>query len=121
MTNEIETEIEAVVADVKTELTEIKTELTPEIKTAENDAKAIGSAALSYIQTNGLTDLYAIATSVLTSIASGTAWSTVLSTVVTQGEAAGITIAKGAESVVVAQAQADLIAAGTLAAPSTAV
>lgn len=107
MTNAIFEKIDAFIAS-------LKAEFTPEIKTVENDAKAIGASALAYIENNGLNDLYTIATSVLSSVASGTAWGTVLSAVVTQGEAAGITIVKGAESVVVAQAQADLIAIGTI-------
>lgn len=107
----------AILQDIEDFFTSLKTKYTPEIKTAENDAKAIGASALAYIETNGLKDLYAIATGVLTSIATDTPWGSVLATVVTQGEAAGIAIAKGAESVVVAQAQADLIAAGTITAP----
>ena len=110
-----------VITWLETQLANLKAEFTPEIKTVENDAKAIGAAALSYIETNGLKDLYTIAMSALTGAATGTPFTTILSTVVTQGEAAGITIAKGAEAVVVAQAQADLVAAGTLPSPSTGV
>lgn len=102
-----------VIAWLESELAKFR----PEIKIAENDAKAIGSSAVNYIKANGLSDLYQIATTVLTSIAAATPWTTVLSTVVSQGEAAGIAIAKGAEVVVVGQAQADLIAAGTLLPP----
>jgi hypothetical protein len=111
--------IAELLADAEALVAKAKTALSPEIKTAENDAKAIGEAALSYIEQNGLTDLYSIATSALAGAATGTSFTAVLSDVVTQGEAAGITIAKGAEAVVVAQAQADLVAAGTLASPST--
>ena len=91
----------------------------PAVKTVETDAEAIGSAALAYIKSNALSDLYAIAKSALLGAATGTPWATVAATVVSQGEAAGITIAKGAETIVLAQAQADLIAAGSLVAPST--
>lgn len=109
----------AIIADIEAKLEELKVSFSPEIKTAENDLKAIGASAVSYIESNGLKDLYTIAMSVLTGAATGTPYTTVLASVVTQGEAAGISIAKGAEAVVVAQAQADLIAAGTLASPST--
>ena len=109
----------AIIAEIEAKLAELKASFSPEIKTAENDLKAIGASALAYIDTNGLKDLYTIAMSVLTGAATGTPYTTVLASVVTQGEAAGISIAKGAEAVVVAQAQADLIAAGTLVSPST--
>lgn len=112
MTAEIITEFENF-------LTGLKAKFSPKIKTVENDAKAIGASALSYIENNGLTALYTIAMSELTGVAAGTPYTTLLASVVTQGEAAGISIAKGAEAVVVGQAQADLIAAGTLASPST--
>jgi phage host-nuclease inhibitor protein Gam len=114
MTNAVIAELESVVA-------KIKAEFTPQIKTAENDLKAIGASALSYIESNGLTALYSIATAALSGAATGTPFTSILADVVTQGEAAGITIAKGAEAVVVAQAQADLVAAGSLASPSTGV
>ncbi len=89
------------------------------VQTVETDAVAIGTATLNFIKTNGLTDLYNIALAALTGAATGTPWATIGATVVTQGEAAGISIAKGAESIVLAQAQADLIAAGTIVAPTS--
>lgn len=107
----------SILADAKALVAKIESEFSPQIKIAENDAKAIGAATLSFIETNGLKDLYTIAMTVLTNVASSTPWVTVLATVVSQGEAAGIAIAKGAESVVVSQAQADLIATGTIPAP----
>ena len=57
--------------------------------------------------------------SVLTGAATGTSFAAIGASVVAQGEGAGISIAKGAESIVIAQAQADLVAAGTIAAPTT--
>ena len=38
-----------VITWLETQLANLKAEFTPEIKTVENDAKAIGAAALSYI------------------------------------------------------------------------
>lgn len=113
MTNvfeELVTDAEALVAKLKTNTV---------VATVETDLKAIGASAGNYIKNNGLTALYAIAMSVLTGAATGTPWATIGATVVTQGEAAGISIAKGAESIVLAQAQADLVAAGAIVAPTT--
>lgn len=107
----------AVIAYLKAELA--KFESNPTVETVENDVKAIGVSALNYIKSNGLTDLYNIALSALTGAATGTSFATVAATVVKQGEEAGITIAKGAESVVLAQAQADLVAQGAIVAPTT--
>lgn len=89
------------------------------VQTVETDAKAIGESALTFIKTQGLADLYKIALAALAGAATGTPWATIGAAVVSQGEAAGITIAKGAESIVLAQAQADLIAAGSIIAPTS--
>ena len=91
----------------------------PVVETAETDAKEIGSETLAYIKANALTDLIAIAKSALLGMATGTPYATILSTVATEGEAAGIAIAKGSEAVVVAAAQADLLATGQINAVST--
>jgi hypothetical protein len=107
----------AIITYLKAELA--KFESNPDVETVETDAKAIGVSALNYIKSNGLTDLYNIALAALTSAATGTSFAAVAATVVSQGEAAGITIAKGAESVVLAQAQADLVAQGAIVAPTT--
>lgn len=89
------------------------------VKEVEEDAEAIGSATLNYIKDNGLQALYKMALGLLAGIASGTPWATVGAALVAQGEAAGITIAKGAEAIVLAQAQADLIAIGQITSPTT--
>lgn len=91
----------------------------PVVHEAEIKAKAIGSSSLTYIETNALHDFYQICLALLAGAATGTPWATLGATAVAQGEAAGIAIAKGAESIVLAQAQADLIAAGTIVAPTT--
>lgn len=83
------------------------------------DGDAIGSATLTFIKTNALTDLYNIALAVLAGAATGTPWAELGATVVSQGEAAGIAIAKGAEAIVLGQAQVDLIAAGKLVSPTS--
>ncbi len=104
-----------IVAWLKAELTKFR----PEIKIVENEGHAIVSASISYIEKNGLQAVYGLATALLTGAATGTPWATLMASLLAQAETAGITIAKGAESIVLGQAQADLIAAGTLIAPST--
>lgn len=103
--------------DVTNLLAKIKS--SPVVKTVETDVVAIGKSALSYIENNGLQDLYKIALAALTGAATGTSFVAIGATVLAQGEAAGITIAKGAEAVVLAQAQADLVAAGSLVSPTS--
>lgn len=105
---------DTIIAAIEAGFEKLAATFKPEVKAVETDTVAIGSAALAYISTNGLKDLYTIALTALTNVATGTSYPAVLAEVVAQGEAAGITIAKGAESVVVAQAQADLIATGTI-------
>lgn len=109
----------AIITDIENLLAKLKADTAPEVAAVETDVEAAGSAAWAYIKANGLTDLIAIAKSALLGVATGTSYATILATVVTEGESAGITIAKGAESIVVAAAQADLIAVGQLPAPST--
>jgi hypothetical protein len=106
-----------VVTWLKSELA--KFEGSTAVKTVETDVEAAGTSAVSYIKTNLLTELYTLGKSLLLGAATGTSWATLAATLLAQGEAAGLTIAKGAETIVLAQAQADLIAAGSLAAPST--
>lgn len=104
---------------LQNEITKLEAAFGPEVKAVEADVEAIGAATLSFIKSQGLQDLYQIALAALTGAATGTPWATVAATVVSQGEAAGMTIAKGAETIVLAQAQADLISAGKLIAPNT--
>lgn len=108
----------AFIGDVDAFFAKIKAEFAPVAGIAVSDAEAIGDAAFNYIKTNGLADLYKIATAALLGAATGAPWATTLATVVSQGESAGVAIAKGAEAVVLAQAQADLMAAGSLVTPT---
>ncbi len=107
----------AVILDVEDFINKIKAEFQPEVKAVENDVKAAGSAALAYIEKNGLQDLYQIALTVVGAAATGTPWGTVLATVVSTAVTDGKAIEAGAVAVVTAQAQADLVAAGTLLPP----
>lgn len=117
MTNFLSTELDAAETAFGNLIAKLKSSTV--VQTAETDAEAIGSATLAYIKQNALTDLYQIAIAALTGAATGTPWATIGATVVSQGETAGITIAKGAESIVIALAQADLIAQGKLVAPTS--
>lgn len=86
-------------------------------ETVKTDVEATVSASWSYIKTNGLQDAYQIALSAVQGAIAGTPWLTVLATIESQIVAAGKQIEKGALAIVGAQAQADLIAAGTLLPP----
>ena len=96
----------------------LKAKLSPaaqaDVKAVQNAGHEIVTDAVSYIETNGLQDLETIASGVLTSVATGTPWATILASVKVAGEAAGKSLAAGAVAVVTAKAQADLIAVGKL-------
>lgn len=85
----------------------------------EEEGEALIQSGWNYIKTNGLMAAYTICVSVVKGAATGTPWATLCATAVEQIEQAGITIFKGAETIMMAQAQADLIAAGKIIAPST--
>ena len=109
----------SVIAWLEAKLSELKTN--PVVETVETDVEAIGSSAIAYIEQNGGKAAYSLAMSFLAGVATGTPWATIGADFLTQAETAGITIAKGAESVILAQAQADLVAQGTIVAPTTGV
>lgn len=111
----------AIITDIENIPDEIKAWLgtSPVVKTVETDVENVAVAGWNYIKANGLTDAYNIALGLLTGAAAGASWTTLLSTLKTDVTTAGTSLASGAESVVLGQAQADLIAAGKLIAPST--
>lgn len=113
MTAEIITEIESLFA-------KLKAAVTPAVDTAISDAETAGLSALNYIKTNGLQDAYQIALTVVGAAVAGSPWTATLASVEASIVTAGKSIAKGAVAVVSAQAQADLIAAGTLLPPVSA-
>lgn len=106
-----------IIAYLKSELSKFETAINPAKKIVENDLKAIGSSALNYIETNGLQDAYQIALTVVGAAAAGTPWTATLATIAAQAFTAGKSLEQGAIAVVAAQAQADLIAAGSLLPP----
>ena len=104
----------AIFTEIEEFITGLRAKYATPIKTIENEGHSIVSDAVSYIEANGLQDLEAIATSVLTSVASGTPWKAILTGVETAAVAAGKTLLAGSVAVVTAKAQADLIAVGKL-------
>lgn len=87
------------------------------VVTAVADAENIGGAGWAYVKTNGLTDIYQIALSVLAAAVPGASWTGILASVEAQAITAGKQLEAGAAAVVTAQAQADLISAGKLLPP----
>jgi len=85
--------------------------------TIEQDAKDLLSTGVSYIETNGLQDLYQIALTLVAAATPGSSWTAVIASIEAQAVADGKALLKGAGSIVAAQAQADLIAAGKLLPP----
>ena len=106
----IEEKIAAIFAEVKA---------TPIVAAVETDIKTAGLATLNYVEKNGLQAAYQIALSVVAAATAGTPWGVIISAIETQALAAGKTLASGAGSILAAQAQADLVALGTIAAPAS--
>lgn len=85
---------------------------------AEKDVEAAGSATLNFIKTNGLQDLYQIALAVVSAMA-GAPWAATLASIETQAVTDGKQLIAGATATVASLAQADLIAAGKMIAPTS--
>jgi len=86
-------------------------------QTVETDIKAIGGGAWAIITSKGLTDIYGLAVTALQAAVPGASWVEILSSITAQVLADGKDIEHAVVAYVTAQAQADLIAAGKLAAP----
>lgn len=84
----------------------------PEIKTVENDSHAIITDAVSYIKVNGLQDLEQIALTIVAAMVPGASWAATLASIKTQAVTDGAKLLEGAEAIVAAKVQADLLAAG---------
>ena len=110
----------AIITDVDDFIAKIKAEFQPEVKAVENDVKSAASATLAYIEKNGLQDAYQIALTVVGAAVAGSPWGATLTAVTSAVVADGKTIESGAVAILASQAQADLIAAGTIAAPAAA-
>lgn len=94
----------------------LKSHLSPavqaDIKAVQNAGHDLVNAAQSYIEKNGLQDLYAIALTLVGAMAPGASWAGTLAAIEAQAVADGKSLIQGAIGVVAAQAQADLLAAG---------
>lgn len=118
MSYEIITEIEDFLSGLKAKLSPAVQE---EVKVVENEGHAIITDAVTYIKANGLQDLEKLAITFVTALAPGASWGAMLLALKAQAITDGITLVQGAEAVVAAKVQGDLIAVGTLPAPTPAV
>lgn len=105
----------SIVSWLETEWSKLKSSTA--VSTAIADAENIGGAGWAYIKTNGLTDLYDIALTLVAAALPGASWVTTVASIKAKAIADGVALLEGAEAVVAAQAQADLMSAGKLAAP----
>lgn len=108
----------SIIADIESLIAKLKESIAPAVETAETDVVAAGKSALDYIKVNGLQDLYQIALTLISGATAGAPWAGTLAAIASQAAADGKDIITGAEAVVAAQAQADLIAAGKLLPPA---
>lgn len=106
--------------DAKALVAKAEAALKPAEQEFVQDVEAAGSATASYIKANALQDGYKIALSVVGGAATGQPWATTLATILSEAKTAGVAILQGAEAILGAQAQADLIAAGKLLPPAPA-
>lgn len=106
-----------IIAEIEASFAKLKAALTPAAEVVKTDVEAVASASWSYIKENSLQDAYQIALVAVQAAVAGTPWVSVLATIEAQVIAAGKTIEKGAVAIIGAQAQADLIAVGTLLPP----
>ncbi len=95
----------------------LSSEAQAEVKAVENEAHTIITDAVSYIKANGLHDLETLAITFVSALVPGASWSAMLGALKTQAVADGVTLVEGAEAVVAAKVQADLLVQGKIAAP----
>lgn len=114
-----------IIAEIEASLTKLKSYFSPtiksEIKVVENEVHAIVTDAVSYIKTNGLHDLEQLAITFVSALLPGGSWVTMLSALKAQALADGIAIVEGAEAIVSAKVQADLLVQGKTPVPVAAV
>ncbi len=113
--------VEAILTDVETFLKGLKEKFSPavqaEVKAVENEGHAIVTDAVTYIKANGLADLEALAITFVSALIPGGSWVTMLGALKAQAVTDGITLIEGAEAVVAAKVQADLLVQGKTPAP----
>lgn len=110
--------------DAKALVAKIEAEFSPavqaDVKAAENEVHTIVNDAKSYVEVNGLQDLEQLAITAVTAMVPGASWAVMLGALKTQAVAAGVKLVDGAEAVVAAKVQGDLLAVGKIAAPASA-
>lgn len=89
----------------------------PGIKIVENEFHEDAAAAWGYIQKNGLHDAYLLATTLLQGEAAATPWGVLLAQLGAEALKMGKDLVDGEKALILAQAQADLVAAGKLLPP----
>lgn len=102
------------------EVQKVEAEVKTVVKATATELKAIAGTGWNYIANHGLQALYALAQEALLAMQPGVGWTTLLVQLGKDAVQKGVKIVEGAEAVVAAQAQADLIAAGKLPAPDVA-
>lgn len=85
---------------------------TPEAKEVENEVKDVVTDAVSYIKVNGLQDLEQIALTLVSAMVPGASWVGVLAGIKAQAVTDGVKLLDGAEGIVAAKVQSDLLAIG---------
>jgi len=105
-----------IITDIENLLAKAKALLSPaavaEVKTIENEGHTIVADAVSYIKANGLHDLEQLAITFVGALASGASWTGMLTALKAQAVTDGITLVEGAEAIVAAKVQADLLVQG---------
>lgn len=106
------------ITDIDAFAAKVKAVLGPQtIKTVQNDFHVVESAAWTYIKANGLEDLYNLAMTLLAGPAGTAGWGDLLATLLKQTVTDGKQLTQGTIAIVAAQAQADGILKGAVAAP----
>jgi len=113
--------LEVLYTELKTKIEAIEAVIAgqPQVQTFETDIDEIVDEAGNYIKVNGLQDVYSLAKALLLSVATQTPWAELCANLASQAVSAGIALAKGAEAIVLGKAQADLLATGSIASPTT--
>lgn len=103
--------IETFITEIENALTGLKS--TPVIAPIITDVEAAAAAGWSWFKTNVPAIAVSLGETILTGAVTGTPWSALEGTLITQAEAAGITIEKNVATAALNAAQTNLIATGT--------
>jgi len=114
--------IETILSDLESVLSRLRSHLSDtanaEIKAAQNEAHDVIHTGEDYIRVHGLQDLAILAETFVMALVPGGSWTGMLASLKAQAVTQGIALVDGAEAVVAAKVQSDLIATGKLPAPA---